>query len=314
MLFASLLLSTVTITLPAEATVSGAEITLGEIATLRGDDPAEVARLAGLSLGYAPAPGYTRVFPQWKIESLARQQVAGLEVELAGEIACRVAPTTAVVTAAELGETARAALAELLTGQDVEIGLAEELQDELVPKGRVGVALEPLAGQASMSSSRSRGRWSVPVQILVDDMPYRTVWVPFEVVVYRVVPVLVRDVPRGAKIGREDIVERRCALASVEGQSLLSAIELDGATARRQLSKDQPVGPNDVARVVAVQKGETVNLTVVNGTIVVKTNVITLQDGYVGDVIHIRVPTSEKELTAKVVGTGQVRIELSNPQ
>ena len=314
MLLGTLLLSSVAITLPAEATVGGAEISLGEIATITGDDAAQVQRLEAISLGYAPAPGYTRVFHQWKIESLVRQQAAGAEVSITGSPSCRVAPLTSVVPSEDIAAAALGALEQLLDGQDVEISSPGELEDEVVPQGRSSVTVRAKVGAAAMSSSRANGRWSVPVELVVDGTPYRTVWVPYQVTLYRVVPVLVRDVPRGEQIGPADIVEKRVPVTTDGAEEPLARIELVGATAKRLLSKEQPVLTRDVARVVAVQKGETVNLTIKKGKILVNAQVVSLQNGYLGDVVAIRVLLSDKDLTARVVGKGQVRIELSQLQ
>ena len=69
LILATLLLSNITVTLPAEASVEGSEITLGQIATITGADPEEVARIAAIELGYAPSPGFTRVVQGWKVEA-----------------------------------------------------------------------------------------------------------------------------------------------------------------------------------------------------------------------------------------------------
>lgn len=314
MLIGTLLLSSIAITLPAESTVSGVEISLGDIAAITGDNEADVARLERISLGYAPAPGYTRVFHQWKIAALVRQQIADAEVSIDGSETCRVKPLTTVVPSEEIAAAALGALEMLLENEDVEITATGELEDELVPKGNAGVQVRVKVGDAALSSSRSQGRWSVPVELVVDGMPYRTVWIPYQVQLFRVVSVLVRDIPRGEQIGPADIVEKRIAVSTDISTEPLTRIELSGSTAKRLLAKELPVHAHDVARVVAVQKGETVNLSIRKGKVFVSAQVVSLQDGYIGDVVAIRVLHSEKDLTAKVIGKGQLRIELSQLQ
>ena len=60
MFLALLLVGGVKVTLHPEATVRGTEISLAQVATVEGDDAAEVERVRSLKLGYAPAPGYSR--------------------------------------------------------------------------------------------------------------------------------------------------------------------------------------------------------------------------------------------------------------
>ena len=164
MMIATLLLSSVTVTLSGDVVVGGTEISLGDVAQVSGEDAALVARLEGLSLGYAPAPGYTRVFPQWKIESLLRGEAPGQELELAGEAVCRVSPRTTRISGDALLAEARTAAQELLVGEDFELSTPEPLEDELVPEGRRGVELRAAAARATRVSASTAGRWSMPIE------------------------------------------------------------------------------------------------------------------------------------------------------
>jgi len=302
----TLLLSNVTVSLPAEVTVAGAEMTLGEVATIEGDDPAEVERVRAFSLGYAPSPGYSRVFEGWKIGARLHREFRGFEIDLAGKNTCRVFPATATVKGEDLERAAREALDILFAGEDVTIRTTMKLHDEVVPKGIEGIKLLAEPRVATLQS----GPWSVPVQIVVDDVPYRTVWTSFETELYRVMPVLRRDVALGEKIQRGDIIPQRAPVQGVAGWEPLTEEMLVGATARRLLEMGKPVGSRDVARQIAIKKGETVALEVHNGAIVVNTNVLAAQDGYLGDVVLIQVFGSGKELTAKVIGTGRLALTL----
>ena len=60
----------VQIELPTEARVRGAELDVGSVAQVTGDDAAEVERVRAISLGYAPAPGYSRLL---QVERIARE-------------------------------------------------------------------------------------------------------------------------------------------------------------------------------------------------------------------------------------------------
>jgi len=310
MMIATLLLSSVTVTLSGDVVVGGTEISLGDVAQVSGEDAALVARLEGLSLGYAPAPGYTRVFPQWKIESLLRGEAPGQELELAGEAVCRVSPRTTRISGDALLAEARTAAQELLVGEDFELSTPEPLEDELVPEGRRGVELRAAAARATRVSASTAGRWSMPIEILVDGAPYRTVWVSLDVQLYRTVPVLVRDVAAGQELGVADVQERRVLVGGPLAERPLSAAQLAGARARRTLSRGTPVGAADVVRVAAVRRGETANLTVRNGGVLVNAKVIALEDAHVGELVAVRVLNSNKDLSAEVVGKGQLRLDL----
>ena len=61
LMIAAMLLGGVTVVLPAESTVRGTEVSLGEIAQVSGSDAAQVERVRAVDLGYSPTPGYSRV-------------------------------------------------------------------------------------------------------------------------------------------------------------------------------------------------------------------------------------------------------------
>ena len=69
----------VSVELPSEAEATGTMITLGEIAEVTSADPAALAAVNGVELGYMPAPGYSRTLQRWKIE-----RAVTLAVRLAG--------------------------------------------------------------------------------------------------------------------------------------------------------------------------------------------------------------------------------------
>lgn len=321
-LFSILLLSTpaavsapesiVTVTLPLEASVDGSEITLGDIADIQGDVTSEVASLRDFNVGYAPAPGYSRVLQRWRLEQRVKRDLPGLTVNFLGESACRVWPRTAEISPEELEAAARAALIGELGGADVELSLHRELSPEVVPAGRES---RRLVADRSGAALRS-GTINVPIRVVIDDVKYRTVWVSFDATLYREMPVLRRPIPLGGKIEDGDLVLQRTAVeASFQGEPLTPE-KLIGATARHALLTGRPVSSYDVTRESAVKEGETVTLEVKNGQVLVSTKVMCMTDGYVGDVVPIRTLATGKELTALVAQKGRLELRLgqSNKQ
>jgi flagella basal body P-ring formation protein FlgA len=312
LLLGLLLFGGVTVDLPAEAHVESTELTLGQVATVRGDDLEEVARVEGLTLGYAPSPGYSRVIERWKLIESAKGQLMGIQIEFKGEASCRVRPETAVVAGIELQAKAKQALETQFAGEDVKVRSLGVLDDEIVPRGTTTRELIALPTLASMTGGAGKGRaWTVPVRIVIDGMPYRTVWSTLEVDLFRLLPVLGRDVPKGDTIGPDDVVLKRTEIKSDAGFNPLTKEMLVGASAKRLLRKDEPVGARDVARQVAVKTGETIDLEIASGQVCVKTRVIALGDGYVGDIIPVQVLASGKQLTATVDRLRHVRLILN---
>ena len=103
--FALMLFGGVTVTLPEKAQITGTEITVGQVAQVTGDDASEVERVQAASLGYAPAPGYTRVLLAPRIANRISQSLGlelGSELSIVGADRCVVTPLSHRVTAEEL--------------------------------------------------------------------------------------------------------------------------------------------------------------------------------------------------------------------
>lgn len=305
--FGALLLSNITVTLPDEVQVRGAEMTLGEVATITGEDLAAVERLRQYSLGYAPSPGYSRVVQGWQLEQRLEREFAGVQIDFAGKPACRVSPSVTTIPKSELETVALDAMKKIFEGADVEIHLAAKLQDQTVPQGLKGRELvaEPT------SQAQKPGSWTVPVKILIDGLPYRTIWASYRVDLFGLMPVLKRDVAAGEELQLADVVMRRAPLNAAASLKPLNGTTLAGSKARRLLRAGEPVGVADVTRRLAVSRGETVILVVNNGMVRVSTEVVALRDGYIGDQVPIQTYGMGKELTAKAVGVGQLELKLA---
>src|SRR5262245_37005856 len=104
------LLAGVTVTLPVEAKVRGAEIELGELCLVAGLDGELVSKVRALELGYAPAPGFSRLLTAERIRAELAKAMPGVEVRVTGERACRVWPEIEEIAPAVLEDAARAEL------------------------------------------------------------------------------------------------------------------------------------------------------------------------------------------------------------
>ena len=109
LLITMLLQGDVTVTLPMEAHVRGTEVELGEIAEISGADTSVVASLRALELGYAPAPGYSRLFAARKIQEILSRKAPRVRVCFAGQPACRVYPEVTEISGTEIATAAKAA-------------------------------------------------------------------------------------------------------------------------------------------------------------------------------------------------------------
>jgi hypothetical protein len=118
MLLTTILLGGLTVVLNPQATVRGTELTVGEIAEVRGEDTELVERIKSLELGWAPAPGYTRTLQRWQIEQKLQSGFPGTTLLVEGARVVRVTPLTQKITGTELRARAEAELRALFGSRE----------------------------------------------------------------------------------------------------------------------------------------------------------------------------------------------------
>jgi len=304
----ALILGGVTITLSPEAKVRGTEIELGHIAAVAGGDEAEVSRVRALRLGYAPAPGYSRLLVAARVQGDVARAIPGLEITLAGAGACRVFPATERVLAAAIESAAKSEVLRQLEGRDVELDLAASVPDLEVPSGDKPIELRVVL----TDGVRRGGPINVPVRVLVDGNLYRTVWTNWRLAVWEEASVLVAPVRVGETITLDMLERRRVASPGSGPDAALPALLAAGSTAARDLPAGQPLREVDVVRPLLVKRGDALFLEVRRNQIHARINVIADQDARAGERIRVSVPDTERSLSATVVARDLAVIELSS--
>lgn len=291
---------------PAEARVRGTELALGTLATVDCADAALRARIESFSLGWAPAPGYSRLLQRGSVERDVAKAFPGVQVAISGADACRVYPRTQLVRGAELESKARAELESLLAGREAVVRVVNASADLEVPEAREKLELRSRIDRRELRG----GAWSVPVQVWIDGALYQTAWTSFTAELWAELPVLVRDVARGELLSPAHVETRR---VRVEGDVPLAALgsdALSGAVAQRELARGSFVTDRDVKRAQLVARGEPVTLEIRKGSVVARSTVTCTQDGALGDTVKIQTADKSRELAARVLGRGLVTIEL----
>ena len=299
--------SGVTVTLPVEAKVRGTEIELGEVAQVAGLDAELIERVRALELGYAPAPGFSRLLTLERIRAALSRDLPGVEVRVAGERACRVWPVTETIDATALEAAARLELARVLAGKDATFTLKDPLAAVQVPLGERG---HELLARGPAPDALVNDIVGVPVEVLVDGLRYRTVWTSWRVDVWETRPVLSRPVKAGEPLRAEHFERSRVRLGSDTRLEPLGPVQLAGAVAKHDLAPGEPVTQMDVHRPPAVTLGATLFLRVRKGSIEARVAALALETGAVGDRIRVRTNDSAQELLATVVGRDLCEIQL----
>jgi flagella basal body P-ring formation protein FlgA len=306
-MLANLFLSGVTVVLPMEAPARGTELTLGAIAEVRGDDVQEVERVRAYELGSTPAPGFTRLLHAHRLREDLARAFPGITVNVGGEPACRVRPLVAEVAAADVQAAAESEIAHTFAGQDIMFEPRQAILPVSVPAGVAAPGFRVRIDGGLPDS----GILAVPVQILVDGVPYRTVWTSWTVSRFEVLPVLARPLANGERIQPFHLQNRRVQADNLRSKALPASM-LVGAVAARDLTAGAPVTALDVHRPAVIGLGDDVTLEVRKGSIAARVSAVALGTAAIGDRVRVRATSSDAEHSALVVSRDLVRIDLGN--
>lgn len=306
LLFASIALGGITITLPMEARVRGTEVRLGTIADVRGADAELVERVRAIDLGYAPAPGFSRLLQESWLRQRIERSVPELQFEFLGQPATRVWPLVERIPPERLRQTAEEELRRLLQGEEATFQVAAPILEAVVPAGLENAVLRANLAADTISS----GVVNVPIQVLVDGAPYRTIWTSFEVRVWHTVPVLRRHVRSGERL-TDEMFELRSVLRQDSNRGRALAMDaIFGSNAARDLAPGAVVTSADVNRPVAIEQGRTVVLQVRKGAIVARMQAVARDSGSIGDRVRIVLLDTQAELVGTVRSRDLVEITL----
>jgi flagella basal body P-ring formation protein FlgA len=289
-----------------EVHVRGTELAVSSVARVDGPDASLVARVAAVDLGYAPAPGYSRLLFGATIQEILARRVPDVVVRVVGERACRVWPETVELAAREILDVARTELTRRFGERDASYEEAGTLPRVVVPAGAGGVQLRARLERNELAT----GTVSVPIEVIVDGELYRTVWTSWRAQVWDTLPVAARAVRAGETLRPEMFERQRVDLGRVGYKKPLNVTQLAGVVAAHDLEPGQIVTDRDVHRPALVTLGDSLFLSVRKGNIEARVAAIALEAGAVGDRIRIRTVSSSHELLASVVSRDLAKIDL----
>jgi len=296
----------VTITVPVEAKVKGTEIELGEVAQVTGLDGELVSKVRAFELGYAPAPGFSRLMTAERIRADLARALPGVEIRVTGERACRVWPQVEQLDAKEIEDAARAELLQAFAEKEATFTLKDPIGVIPLPVGdrsRAIVARKP-------SGELRSGIVGVPVELLVDGTRYRTVWTSWRVEVWETRDVLRRPVRAGEELAPEHFERQRVRVGDAAELPRVEPGQAIGAVAKHDLAAGNAVSSFDLSRPLAVTKGTTLYLRVRKGAIEARVAAVALDSGSVGQKIQVQAVESRQVLHATVTGRDACEIRL----
>jgi flagella basal body P-ring formation protein FlgA len=172
-----------------------------------------------------------------------------------------------------------------------------------VPPGPVTLSIPPTAHLG--------GRANVPVEILINGQPFRTIFPRIEISIMRRVLVALNPIARGTAPGPDDIALKRLAMDGASdyyGAPLTSPRQIEGAEAIRDIPAGQVLSAQLFRIPPMVKMGETVNVTLQDGGLTLITSGLAQGTGARGTSIRVLNVTSHKEFEARITAPHEVSV------
>ncbi len=308
------------IVLREHATQHGPIIRLGDIADISAATSAEMHDLTHTPLLAAPAPGTLQFLDASQVRELLLARGIRLQhTTLQGAKIVQIGSATQTPTTGNRPTPVKKSNQELtlLVQQAIKTHLQTTTQHS---QWRVEVVLQQdELHQLAASSDNLKANGGRPKQTgrqrftLSTDNHDQPITVYAKIAKQQTVVVVKRPIERGRLVRAADI-ELRLREGKLPSESLVDLQLAIGKEAKRSLRTDQILQQSHVRAPWQVRRGESVNVYVRTGGIVVRTRAVARENGAAGDLISVELPKDKKRLDASVSGPGEVTVYATGGQ
>ena len=116
------------------------------------------------------------------------------------------------------------------------------------------------------------------------------------------------DLSRGDVPAADDLDKRRINVLAERQPPLPANVPVDGFEVAQSVAAGQPLTERDLAPRTLVHRGQTVSVVADDGSLSISMKALATQDGASGATIKVRNLTSQRDITAQVVGENKVAV------
>ncbi len=202
-------------------------------------------------------------------------------------------------------EAARGFLAERYARSDADLEIEVDRLDRRLRLSHCDRGIEAFAAPSSRGNG---GR--VTVGVRCDGSQPWSIYLPARVSLYRRVVVASREIPRGDLVRSADLRLERRDVARLKRGYFLSPDDVLGQQAKRRVGSGRVLVPGQVKKPLAVTRGSRISIVAQIGGIEARMPGTALENGHRGERIRIENLATEKELEARIVSAGVVRVDI----
>jgi flagellar basal body P-ring formation protein FlgA len=282
------------------------QITIGDIADFSGFNDNELGEIRSVRLSDAPSVGESRTFTNVGLSQIFRRHIPRLQNGRNEKITLLI-PSVVTVKRKTFRLEAKTIEADLQKQWATLCAVCEfrisQMTAPILPAG-----LSPESKwQVRIRPEMPRGSFSVPLEVTSPDMR-RTFWISGTVTAYRQVPVAKRTIQPGERFTPNDFaLEKKDVTFTTDG--IPTESEITAAIAARVISADQIVGRSMLRREQALKMGEPVKIVTGQEGWQISIEGVAQQSGYIGDMVRVKVPRTQKVLSGLLREKGVVEVQ-----
>jgi flagella basal body P-ring formation protein FlgA len=181
--------------------------------------------------------------------------------------------------------------------------LVDPLDPIKIPSGDFGLRV------SSKGAEEGLGRRAFHVQVNMNGAPWQTIDAVADVSAFIDAVVPTRVIQIDSVIEAEDVAVHRVKLMDLDHQLITNTKDVIGKSAARPLQTNNPIRLGMVKKPYVVRKGDRVSIEARHGGLSIQVVGLAKSSGELGQTATVANVDSGKELRAKIVGPGAVRVE-----
>lgn len=280
-------------------------IELGDIADLGTLDSSSAQQWGAVAVGRAPLPGQSRFVTLETLRLRLRQ--AGIDpdaVVFQGPPDVRVTREAMSLPVERIKRAVEAEIRSRMPWKNEDVTVESITFDETLqlPRGELAFQIEPKRNETYL------GRTILALHLMVNDRPLRRIWVNATISVMTDVVVVTRPLGRNQPIELADVtLERRnrAELASDVVGSIEAAL---GHRTTRGIYPGTALQSNMLVLPPLVRRGDVVQIVAHSGSLTITATGLVRQHGSLGEMVRVMNTDSNRVITARVVGPGEVAV------
>jgi flagella basal body P-ring formation protein FlgA len=292
--------------LQERAEINGADVLLGQIASIEGSDARFVQKLNDIVIGKAPLPGDARLFDQnLLVKRLKQHQIDLATVKIEAPPQIEVVRAHVEIMKSEIEKIVSDFILQHAPRENTSARIKEiRVPDGVVmSKGRVTYKV------AAPRNRQLMGRCPISVEFSVDGRLQKKVWATAVVEVLGPVVITRKPLGRYKPITEDDIEVQTLDLADMPSNVLSDPEAVIGKRTRRAIGVQTPLRADSIELPPLVKRGDLVVIIAESETLKITTLGQVKKQGRLGERIPVLNLDSKKILHAQVIDANTVRVD-----